>query len=293
MKVLVTGAGGQVGSELIQRGEALDLQMLAAHHRDLDIADRGAVFSYFQAQQPHIVINAAAYTAVDQAETKPELAFAVNRDGAECLALASAEAGIPLLQLSTDYVYNGNQQGGYVETDTPDPQGVYGKSKLAGDIAIASILQQHLILRVSWVFGAHGNNFVGTMLRLARERDKLSIVFDQHGGPTWAGAIADTLLGIVQRWGKNEAIPWGVYHYSGQPTTTWLGFAEAIFAQAGQLDLLDSQPELEAITSAEYPTPAKRPLNSELNCNKIAQALGVEQPDWRNGLEQVLRQWAR
>lgn len=291
MRVLVTGAKGQVGSELIQQGGELGLQMLAAGHDELDITRQNRVNSFVQAHRPDIVINAAAYTAVDQAESEPGLAYAINRDGAAYLAQACAENNIPLLHISTDYIFDGLKEGAYSETDSPNPKGIYGKSKLEGDRAIESIMRQHLILRVSWVFGANGNNFVKTMMRLGNEQDVLRVVVDQHGGPTWAGAIASTLLNLVNRWGGGEAILWGTYHYSGQPTTTWQAFAEAIFEQAEKLGMIDRRPRVESITTAEYPTPAQRPLNSVFDCKKIALELGISQPDWRIGLNIVLKNW--
>jgi len=291
MKVLVTGSKGEVGSELIQQGEELGLQMIAAGRIELDITRQNSVNSFIHAQQPDIVINAAAYTAVDRAESESELAYAINRDGAAYLAQACADNNIPLFHLSTDYIFDGSKEGAYSETDPPNPQGIYGKSKLEGDRAIESILEQHLILRVSWVFGAHGNNFVKSMLRLGKEREILRVVADQYGGPTWAGAIATTLLNLVKRWGNGEAIPWGTYHYSGQPATTWHGFAEAIFEQAKKLGMIDKRPRVEPITTADYPTPAQRPLNSLLDCKKIEQSLGIPQPDWHAGLNIVLKNW--
>ncbi|TBV79889.1 MAG: dTDP-4-dehydrorhamnose reductase [Desulfobulbaceae bacterium] len=293
MRVLVTGAKGQVGAEIVRQGRNLGLDMMATGRAALDITRQDAVNRFIQAQQPDIVINAAAYTAVDRAESEPEPAYAVNRDGAACLARACAANNIPLLHLSTDYIFDGRQQGAYSETDPPNPQGIYGKSKLAGDRAIESILEQHLILRVSWVFGVDGNNFVKTMLRLGKERDVLKVVADQHGGPTWAGAIAETLLGLVKRRGDGEAISWGTYHYSGQPVTTWQAFAKAIFEQADKLGMIDRQPRVEPITTAEYPTPAQRPLNSVFDCHKITQVLGISQPDWRTGLDKVLKKWRK
>ncbi|MBU0484153.1 MAG: dTDP-4-dehydrorhamnose reductase [Proteobacteria bacterium] len=291
MRVLVTGATGQVGSELVAQGKELGLQILAAGRAELDISRSQAVNSFFQVQRPDIVINAAAYTAVDKAESEPELAYAINRDGAAYLAEACAKRQIPLFHISTDYLFDGRKEGAYLETDLCSPQSIYGKSKGEGDQAVASILEQHFILRVSWVFGASGNNFVKTMLRLGRERDFLRIVADQRGGPTWAGAIAGTLLDLVVRLRNGEKIAWGTYHYSGQPTTTWQGFAEVIFEQAVKLEMLDQRPRVEAITTAEYPTPAQRPLNSVLDCQKIARELGISQPDWRIGLDIVLKKW--
>ncbi len=209
--------------------------MMATGRAELNITQQEAVNSFVQTQKPDIVINAAAYTAVDQAESEPELAYAINHDGAANLAQACADNNIPLMHLSTDYVFDGEKVGAYTETDTPNPQGIYGKSKLEGDRAVESILEQYIILRTSWVFGAKGNNFVKTMLRLGKERDILKVVADQHGGPTWAGDIAITLLQLVKRWDDGDTNPWGTYHYSGQPVTTWQGFAEAIFEQAEKL----------------------------------------------------------
>lgn len=289
MKILVTGAKGQVGSELIRQGVQFGFQVLAAGRAELDITLQDAVSNFVQARQPDIVINAAAYTAVDRAESEPALAYAVNRDGAVYLAQACADHHIPLLHISTDYLFDGNKEGSYSETASPNPQGVYGKSKLAGERAIESILEQCLILRVSWVFGVNGNNFVKTMLRLGKERDMLRVVADQHGGPTWAGDIAATLLTLAKRWGEGVMLPWGIYHYSGQPATTWHGFAETIFEQAEKLEIIDQRPEVEAITTAEYPTPAQRPINSTLDCHKIMRELGISQPDWCIGLNNTLK----
>jgi dTDP-4-dehydrorhamnose reductase len=290
LKVLVTGANGQVGSELIQQGVKLGLQMLAASHDEFDITRQHLVNSYISEKQPDIVINAAAYTAVDKAESEAELAYAVNGDGAAYLAQACADNKIPMMHLSTDYVFDGSKIGAYLETDNPNPQCIYGKSKLAGDLAIESILQDYIILRVSWVFGSNGNNFVKTMLRLGKERELLRVVADQHGGPTWAGAIADTLLNIVIRWRDGEDIPWGTYNYCGQPTT-WRDFAEVIFERAIALGIVEKAPKIEAITTDEYLTPARRPLNSVLDCQKIGSKLNINRPDWYAGLNKVLSDW--
>lgn len=288
MKILVTGAKGQIGSELIQRGKTLGFQMITADHAKLDITRQQAVNIFINEHTPDLIINAAAYTAVDQAEAEPELAYAVNCDGATYLAQACNENNIPLFHISTDYIFDGSNNGAYIESDLPNPKSVYGKSKLAGDRAIEAVLEKHLILRVSWVFGANGNNFVKTMLHLAKEHHVLKIVSDQRGGPTWAGAIADTLLTIVKRWGNGEEISWGTYHYSGQPATTWQEFAETIFEQAEKLGMISKRPKVEPITTAEYPTAAPRPLNSVLDCQKIVREFAIALPDWRTGLDNVL-----
>ncbi len=291
MKVLVTGAQGQVGSELIKQGQGLGHQMIAAGRAELDITQKDVVNEFINGSAPDIVINAAAYTAVDKAEEQHDLAYTINRDGPTNLAQVCAQHGIPLLHISTDYLFDGSKDAPWSEDDRPNPQGVYGRSKLEGDRAVENILEQQITLRVAWVFGASGNNFVRTMLRLARERDELSIVADQHGGPTWAGDIATVLLNIVERYQRGETIPWGTYHYSGAPATTWHGFALAIFEAAVAEGLIDKAPWLNAITTAEYPTPAKRPKNSVLNGTKIDRELGIKQPDWKIGLGKVLRTW--
>lgn len=291
MKVLVTGARGQVGSELILEGNRQGLLMLATGRNELDITQQDAVNRYFREHKPDIVINAAAYTAVDKAELEPDLAYAINRDGAANLAQACADTNIPLLHISTDYVFDGLKEEAYIETDTPNPQCIYGKSKLEGERAIESILKQYIILRVSWVFGTRGNNFVKAMLRLGKERNRLKIVSDQHGGPTWAGDIATTLLKLVKRWDEGKTIPWGTYHYSGQPATTWYEFSEAIFEQAENIGMIEKRPRVEPITTANYPTQAQRPLNSRLDCQKIRHKLGAKQPDWHMGLKHALKDW--
>lgn len=291
MKVLVTGAQGQVGSELVRLGMEQGLQMIAAGRAELDITRESAVNDYFSRLRPEIVINAAAYTAVDRAEEEPALAYSINRDAPALLAAECARYDIPLLHISTDYVFDGSKDGAYDEDDHPDPQGVYGQSKLEGEIAVAGAIQQSIILRVAWVFGATGGNFVRTMLRLGGERGELSVVADQHGGPTWAGDIAAVLLNIVERYRNGNAIPWGTYHYCGQPVTTWHDFAQAVFNLAVEQGVLAKAPKLNAITTAEYPTAAARPLNSVLDCRKIERELDIRQPDWHIGLENVLHDW--
>jgi dTDP-4-dehydrorhamnose reductase len=235
-----------------------------------------------------VAINAAAYTAVDRAEQEPALAFAVNRDGPAHLAAACARSNIPLLHISTDYVYDGAKIDPYVEDDPTTPLGVYGASKLAGDEAVRRLLPRHLILRVSWVFGIHGHNFVKTILRLARERQELRVVADQYGGPTFAGDIADTLLDLAGRIAEIDARDaWGVYHYCGEPVTTWHGFASAIIELARARESLPVK-TVTAITTTDYPTPAARPVNSVLDCAKLAARFGIRPRPWRAGLEALL-----
>lgn len=284
MRVLVTGAGGQVGAELVRRARA-PLVLDARDSHALDITDRAAV--RLAVAGADLVINAAAYTAVDSAEREPERAFAVNRDGVAHLADACAAGGIPLFHISTDYVFDGRAGRAWREDDVPAPLGVYGASKLAGEKVLRERLDRHLVLRVSWVFGALGSNFVRTILRLAAEREELRVVADQVGGPTPADAIADSLLALAVRFGQGGALARGTYHYCGTPAVSWHGFAEAIVAEARRRMPLRVQ-RVTPITSAEFPTPAARPANSRLDCGRLRADHGIEQPRWDAGLRRVL-----
>ena len=283
--LLVTGAGGQVGTELLRRSEAAGFSVKGLTRADLDISDPDAVSAAVREAAPRFLVNAAAYTAVDKAESEPDAAFAVNRDASGHLAAAAAAAGIPLIHISTDYVYDGTKAGAWVESDPVSPLGVYGASKEAGERAVCDALDAHVILRTSWVYAAHGGNFVKTMLRVGAERDALRVVDDQHGAPTFAGDIADAILTIAQRIdGGTQA--WGTYHYTAEGQTTWHGLAEAIFARAERV--WSRRPTVEAIPTSEYPTPAKRPVNSVLDCSAVAAAFGVPRRPWQAGLEEVL-----
>lgn len=282
-KFLITGANGQVGYCLSRQlqGKA---EILAVDRDGLDITDREAVFRTVADFRPDVIINAAAHTAVDRAETEIALSEAINVKGAEYLALASAEIGAIMLHISTDYVFNGQGIEPYSENDPTDPQGVYGRTKLAGEIAVQNANPKSVILRTAWVFGEHGNNFVKTMLRLGKERESLGVVADQFGSPTYAGDIAKALIDIANQilQGKNDAF--GVYHFSGQPYISWHGFAESIFQQAVLQKILEKAPLVNAIATSDYPTPAKRPANSRLNLSKIKQTFGIEPSDWQKAL---------
>ena len=240
----------------------------------------------FDEFRPDAVINAAAYTQVDQAEDEPEAAFAVNAEGAGCIAAACAAHGCPLLHLSTDYVFNGLKPEPYAESDPAAPINAYGRSKLAGEQAVADILDAHLILRVSWVFSATGANFVKTMLNLA-DRDELRVVNDQHGAPTAAPSIATALWRILER--MATAPRFGLYHLASQPPTTWHGFATAILAGLAEQEGRGALPSLIPIPTAEYPTRAARPRNSLLNGARLQRHYGIAPADWRTELGKVLR----
>jgi len=289
MKLLISGARGQVGSELVEQAGNKNHEVFAYGSKELDISDFDQLKVIVEQVKPDVLINAAAYTAVDKAETEIELAYAVNSLGSKNLAQVCKEYDIPLLHISTDYVYDGNKKSPYDETDQPNPIGVYGSSKLEGDQQVGNIWHKHIILRVSWVFGEQGNNFVKTMLRLAQQRDELSIVDDQFGAPTSAKAIAKILLDIVNSKQFNQPdCAWGAYNLQSDPGVTWFGFARKIFEQAQSSGLINKEIKLNPIPSSEFPTPVKRPSNSKLDGTKLQQAFGIQPVDWRLDLQTVL-----
>jgi dTDP-4-dehydrorhamnose reductase len=281
---LVIGTG-QLGQELA-RVPTSQLLVKVAGRDSIDVTDAPATLSAIRKIRPAIVLNAAAYTVVDKAETEPAAAFAVNRDGAAALATACAELGIPLIHVSTDYVFDGDN-GPYTETSVPAPRSVYGDSKLQGEIEIGARLEHHIILRTAWLFSAFGNNFVKTMLRLSATRPEIQVVDDQVGCPTPAAALAQAMVKLAETSASGSSLAWGTYHFAGQPSTTWRRFAEHIFARAAAIGLIDKAPDVNPITTAQYPTAARRPANSVLNCDALAK-LGLAVPDWRNGLDAVL-----
>ncbi|MGY8962463.1 MAG: dTDP-4-dehydrorhamnose reductase [Rhodospirillales bacterium] len=287
--VLITGADGQLGWELRRRAKARTITTRALNRSDLGITDKDAVLNAVTTTKPRVLINAAAYTAVDKAESEPAAAFAINRDGPKHLAHACAEAGIPLIHISTDYVFDGTKDSPYGEGDHAAPLGTYGASKLAGEDAVRDGLQQHIILRTAWVYGVHGNNFVKTMLRLAETQSKLRVVNDQHGCPTFAGDLADAILDIVQHI-IFRTVPkdgYGTFHCTGSGRTTWNGFAEKIFEFA--TTDVDKRPAIEGIATTEYPTPARRPANSILDCGKLTHTYGITLRPWQDALADMLQ----
>lgn len=285
-KFLITGAKGQVGHCLTQQltGNA---EILAVDRDELDITDQSAVKKIVETFKPDVIINAAAHTAVDRAESEVELSEAINVKGPQYLAEAANEIGAVILHISTDYVFEGTGSGEYKEEDQTNPQGVYGRTKLEGEIAVQQANPRSIILRTAWVFGEHGHNFVKTMLRLAKDRDSLGIVGDQFGGPTYAGDIAKTLIEIANQILAGKENAFGVYHFTGKPYVSWYEFANAIFVEAESQKLLEKQPHLKTITTAEYPTPAKRPANSRLDLTKIKQVFNIEPSEWQKALKNI------
>ncbi len=290
--VLVTGADGQVGTELSAESGAHGLSVTALSRSLLDITDADAIAGAIAAHKPDIVINAAAYTAVDKTESEPELANAVNARGPGLLAAACHGAGIPLFHISTDYVFDGSATRAWREDDPVNPLGVYGRSKAEGEASVRRATQRHIILRTAWIFSAQGSNFVKTMLRLAGERDRLSVVDDQSGNPTSATDIARVLLQLaatcIDQVRAGEAPPWGTYHFCNAGVTSWCGFARAIMEGSSRRG--GPSVPVTPITTAEYPTPAKRPANSALDCDKLKTAFGIEPRPWEFALDDVLDQ---
>nr|WP_197985891.1 dTDP-4-dehydrorhamnose reductase [Pseudomonas sp. CFBP 8772] len=287
MRILISGQQGQVSQALQQRLQNMG-ELIVLGRDQLDLSQPESIRPVVRDIKPDLIINAAAHTAVDQAESEPDLAFAINATSPGVFAEEAAALGIPLVHYSTDYVFDGSKAGAWVESDAPNPLGVYGSSKLAGERAIAAAGGQHLILRTSWVYSLTGRNFLLTMQRLLQDREKLSIVADQIGAPTWAGTIAASTGALIERWRDGAPGAWGVYHLTASGETSWFGFAEAI----GQQLINSGKPcaVLEPIASSAYPTPAARPLNSRLDCSLLQREWGVSQPDWHDALLECLAQ---
>ena len=287
MKILVFGAGGQIGREVCRAAWPPRYAILPLDRNAVDIANSAAVSAVLDRETPDLAINLAAYTAVDRAESEPEAAWAANCAGAAHIAAACDERATPLIHLSTDYVFDGRKTAPYREEDAVGPLGVYGRSKEAGERAVRAAVARHVILRTAWVFGEYGANFVKTMLRLAAERPVLRVVADQRGCPTAAADIAAALMVIAEHIERGEA-KWGTYHFVGADATSWHGFAEAIFDLAAPQ--LAARPQVEPITTDQYPTLVRRPMNSVLDCQKIKGAFGISPPPWRTALAKVIRE---
>ncbi|MES2203864.1 MAG: dTDP-4-dehydrorhamnose reductase [Pseudomonadota bacterium] len=287
MRLLITGANGQVGQALIENANQQNIEVFAYSKETLDISSETMVTVTLNRYQPDIVINAAAYTNVEQAESSPELAKAINEDAVGILARACDSLNIPLLHISTDYVFDGKKQTPYLETDETAPLSVYGETKLIGEKQLIALARKYIILRTSWVFSATGNNFVKTMLRLFRERTEVSVVNDQLGGPTSADAIAKALLKIAARALEPDFNNWGVYHFSGEPAVSWYEFACAIRDCCSQESL--KLEKLLPITSDQFPTKAARPAYAVLDMKKIYTVFGIMPCDWQKDLITCLK----
>lgn len=284
MRILIVGSDGQLGRELVLQGREKALDIIAAGDRELDITDPLQVTETIASHQPSLVVNAAAYTDVDGAESKAHLAYGVNRDGPANLAAACADAAIPMIQISTDYVFNGTRTSPYAETDPVSPVGVYARSKAEGENQVRSYLSQHIILRTSWLYGVYGYNFVKTMLGLGKEKKVIQVVADQFGSPTSAQDLSAAILAMASHIRRESEFQWGTYHYSGKGVTSWHQFAVRIFALADRYNLF-AAPEVKPIPTSEYPTPAKRPAYAALNCAKIQKHFGIDTRPWQESLE--------
>lgn len=285
MKILITGSKGQLSQEL-QLALAGEGKVLALGHKVLDLAVPTQIRQQIRLLRPDLIINAAAYTAVDPAQDDRDRAFAVNAIGPGVLAEEAVALGVPLIHYSTDYVFDGRKTEPYQEEDLPAPLSVYGASKLAGEQAIQAVGGEHLILRTSWVYSLHGRNFLLTMQRLLQERDSLSVVEDEVGAPTWAGTIAAVTAEMVRKWQNGAGGPNGLYHLTATGETSWYGFACSIAEHLERQGLLRAR--LEPILSTDYPTAAQRPLNSRLSCARLQRDWDIALPDWETALHQCL-----
>lgn len=290
-KILVTGITGQVGQELLQTLKDVG-EIVGVARQQLDLSQPEQIYKAIAAIKPQIIINAAAYTAVDKAEKEVELAIAINATAPRVMAEAAQNIGATMVQISTDYVFDGEHNRPYTEIDATNPLGVYGKSKLQGEIAVQSNCDRHIIIRTAWVYGASGHgNFVKTMLRLGAAKEQLSIVADQIGSPTWSYDLASAISQLVSQPDFNAPNSMGIYHFTNSGVASWYDFAVAIFAEARQLGFPLKIQQVIPITTAEYPTPAQRPAYSVLQNQKIAQKLGGYAPYWRESLQKMLIQW--
>ncbi|UVO09729.1 dTDP-4-dehydrorhamnose reductase [Pectobacterium polonicum] len=281
MKVLLTGANGQLGRCFQDRLPA-EWEILATDSNELDITDLERVAKVVKSFQPDAIVNAAAYTAVDKAESEPEIAESINVHGPQNLAIVATKYNVRLVHVSTDYVFDGSATEPYNEDSATNPLSVYGNTKLAGEQAVTKASPEAIIVRTAWVFSEYGNNFVKTMLRLAKERDTLSIVNDQRGCPTYAGDLAQAIISLLE---KN--VEGGVYHYCGDEEVSWYEFAEQIFKVASKRNVISSAPTLTAISTGGYPTPAKRPKYSALDCLKINK-LNIPQSNWLKKINDII-----
>lgn len=288
MRILVAGGKGQIGSALAKMGKEQDLDLIALGRSDLDITDAASISAAFEKYQPELLINAAAYTAVDKAESESQLAYLINETATALLADACAGANIPMLHISTDYVFDGSKEGLYTEDDTVNPQAVYAKSKEAGERALRGRVERHIILRTSWVFGVQGNNFVKTMVRLAKNRDHLTVVADQFGGPSSARSIAEVLLTMAAQYEQSGDISWGTYHYSQKPYVNWYEFAKKIIAEAIKLGVLDHEVKIEPILTADFPSAVSRPPNSKLDVKKLSKKFSIKETAWEHDVTDIL-----
>jgi dTDP-4-dehydrorhamnose reductase len=285
--MLITGANGQLGRELVRQGPAFDIALHAFKRQELDITQPNQVNTIVAKVTPALVVNAAAYTNVDKAETEADVAFAVNKIAPGYLARCCVDRNIALIHISSDYVFDGIKGKPYLETDPIAPLGIYGQSKAEGEAAIRSILKNHIILRTSWLYGVYRHNFVKTMLDLGPKKTVIPVVADQFGSPTSAADLAEAVLTIAARIGSTADLDWGTYHYCGKGVTSWHGLAQEVLQLASPYLPLRTK-HVEAITTAQYPTPAKRPPYSALDCSRIKKVFGIDPKPWQQSLKHTI-----
>jgi len=294
-KILLTGVNGQVGGDLLPLLEQMG-HVIAPTRADLDLSDAQAIRRFVRDIKPQWIVNPAAYTAVDKAENEPDLAYAINAEAPRAFGETAAELGIPVIHFSTDYVFNGEGSVPWVETDVTSPLGVYGATKLAGEQALASTGAAHLIFRTSWVYSSRGKNFLLTILRLAQQKEELRIVNDQHGAPTWSRDLARMVAHVMRTTSGTTTLSSlhavraveGIYHAAGSGATTWFGFAQEFLRQAAAARAEVKFARLIPISSSEYPTPARRPTNSRLNCARLHKLFGFTLPPWQESAAAVI-----
>ncbi len=286
MRLAVTGKNGQVVSAL-QALASDELEIVALGRPELDLAQPETVLKALREVKPDVVVSAAAYTAVDKAESEHDIAFAVNRDGARAVAQAASDIGIPLIHLSTDYVFDGTKDTAYVESDPTGPTSVYGRSKLEGEQAVSEATDNYVVLRTAWVYSEYGNNFVKTMLRLGENRNEINVVADQFGCPTSANDIAAAVVTIARKLAEDSSARLrGVFHLSGTGETNWANFAKQIFALSAENG--GKSIFVNDISTEQYPTPARRPANSRLDCSKLEEVYGIKLPSWQTSTRAVV-----
>lgn len=291
IRIVVCGHEGQLARALLEADRLPDTELVAVGRPTLDIADPSSIASTIARERPDLVINAAAYTFVDQAEIEPDAAFAVNAAGADNVARACAARSIPLIHISTDYVFDGSKPVPYVEDDLTFPATVYGRTKREGELRVIEACERHLILRTAWLHSPWGANFVKTMLRLANERNVIGVVDDQRGAPTYAPDLAVAVLAIARRAiADPDRMSWGIYHVVGGGEATWCGFAREIFKAAAEQGLPAGR--VDPIATSDYPTPAPRPADSRLSCDKLRREFGVELPHWQARVHECVRRVA-
>lgn len=295
-RILLTGSSGQVGGELVNTLAPLG-EIVAPSRTELNLSKPASVGGFVRAVSPRWIVNPAAYTAVDKAESEAELVYAVNRDSVQAIGDAAREIGAAVIHFSTDYVFDGRKSSPYVEEDATAPVSVYGASKLAGEQVLAASGAAHMIFRTSWVYGSTGNNFLRTILRLAREREVVRVVADQCGAPTWSRDLARTVAHVIARVESElkgggligAASQWNhIYHAAGRGETTWYGFATEAVRLTAEREPGTKFARVEAISTAEYPTPAKRPANSRMNCTRLTEQFGWSMMDWKDSLREVI-----